>query len=120
MPEPSPKTPDLHPLVLCLRILNGLGKPGQYVWEVGKGLEGEERVAYLRKAIAWLRAKAQEGTYAELPVDFYTFVECDKLLKKKGTLWPRVLAEGAEMNSGRYVEAVLTGAIGVGKTQLAV
>jgi hypothetical protein len=120
----QPKTLDKHPLTIAFRILQTLGKPGQYVWECGKHMSDMgERLDYLRDAVAWLRAKAREHNrmpYRELPVDFRTFVESDHLLKKRSALWPEVLRHGSEINSGRYVEAVLTGGIGVAKTTIAV
>ena len=104
------------PLTVCLRILEGLGKPGEYVWRYSKEIPGlEQRMAYLRDAIAWLRVKAGETIWRELPVDFRTFTESAQLLNKKGVLWPRVIECGSEINSGKYVEAVLTGGIGVAK-----
>lgn len=115
-----PKRLEGHPLTICFRILEALGKPGEYVWQVGKTKPGmEARLAYLREAIRWLRIKAQEPVWRELPVDFRTFVESTQLLNKRGVLWPRVVECAMELNSGRYVEAVLTGAIGVAKTTLA-
>ena len=65
--------------------------------------------------------KGAEGDkWPELPVDFHTFVECDHLMKARTILWPEVIRYGQEMNSGKYVEAVLTGGIGVAKTTLAI
>jgi hypothetical protein len=80
-----------------------------------------ERASYLLRAIRWLKAKRAEGDkWRELPVDFHTFVECDHLMKARNILWPEVIRFGMEMNSGKYVEAVLTGGIGVAKTTLAI
>jgi hypothetical protein len=80
-----------------------------------------ERASYLLRAIRWLDAKRPEGDkWRELPVDFHTFVECDRLMKARNILWPEVIRFGMEMNSGKYVEAVLTGGIGVAKTTLAI
>ncbi len=53
------------------------------------------------------------------PVDPFTFVEAPQLLDKAGVLWPAVMEALVELNSGQYVEAVLTGGIGCGKTTLA-
>ena len=116
-----PEKLERHPLTVCLRILERLGKPGEYVWRYSKEIPGlEQRIAYLRDAIAWLRVKAGETIWRELPVDFRTFTESAQLLNKKGVLWPRVIECGSEINSGKYVEAVLTGGIGVAKTTLAI
>ncbi len=44
----------------------------------------------------------------------------DKTFCRDESMWPVVLDELEEMNSGRYTEGVLTGAIGVAKTTMAV
>ena len=113
---------DPHPFQICFDVLTQFGQSGKYVWSNAKAIpDHAEREAYLWEAIMWLRLKAQDsGRYTELPVDFRTFVECDELLKKRTILWPEVIRYAAEMNSGRYVEAVLTGGIGVAKTTLAI
>jgi len=54
-----------------------------------------------------------------LPVDVQTFVESPDFRDCRGTLYPAVMNELRDLNSGRYVEAVLTGAIGTGKTTIA-
>ena len=41
-------------------------------------------------------------------------------MKARTILWPEVIRHGQEMNSDKYVEAVLTGGIGVAKTTLAI
>lgn len=53
------------------------------------------------------------------PVSVIQFVEDDFYLGKAGTLYPTIIRELEELNSGRYVESVLTGGIGSGKTTLA-
>jgi hypothetical protein len=132
-----------HPLAICLKILSTLGEPGRRVWELGKWYVGElvsapdslgqalykknrhpstqaARLVYLKKAIAHLRKKAlDKETWRELPVDFRTFVESPVYMNKPHVLWPKVMEEGEDINSGKYVECVLTGAIGVAKTTLA-
>lgn len=110
-----------HPLAIAMRLLQTLGRPGEYVWKNGKRIENlEERLAYLTSAIEWLREKAKEPIWRELPVDFRTFVECEDLLDKHGELYPAVMEACQEINSGRYVECVLTGGIGVGKSHSAI
>ena len=54
-----------------------------------------------------------------LPVDVQTFVESPYFLNRCGTLYPAAMEELRELNSGKYVEAVLTGAIGTGKSTIA-
>lgn len=56
---------------------------------------------------------------AEGSVDIKTFIESPDYLDMKGVLYPMVMDEITEMNNGEYVEAVLTGAIGTGKTTIA-
>lgn len=53
------------------------------------------------------------------PVDVRTFVEDKYFLDAKNILYPVVMDSLIEMNNGEYQEVVLTGAIGVGKTTLA-
>lgn len=57
--------------------------------------------------------------YTHIPVGIREFVESEHYLDAKNVLYPIVLDELVEMNSGRYYEAVLTGAIGAAKTTLA-
>lgn len=124
MPQLLSPTFDEHPLKLAFDALTGFGASGGHVWENGEKIEvAVERLAYLRHAIRWLRQKTsgeEWNRYHTPPVDFRTFVESDALLKKRGILWPAVIREGAAMNSGAFVEVVLTGGIGVAKTTLAV
>ena len=54
------------------------------------------------------------------PVTVTEFVESAEYLGKRGEIYPRVMDTLVEMNSGRYQEAVLTGAIGTAKSTLAV
>ncbi|MCO5157852.1 MAG: hypothetical protein M9945_14080 [Aquamicrobium sp.] len=101
--------------------MQSLGPQGEAVWTVGKTIDDKaERLAYLVRSIAFIREKAMKpDTWRSIPVDFQTFVEAPTYLNKKGALWPAVMQQGLEMNSGRYMETVLTGAIGVAKTTLA-
>ena len=118
------KLPEDNSFARFLRLFASLGKAGQYVWTNGKTIaDPVARLEYYADAARWLRAKIAESNrlpYRELPVDFRTFVESDDLLKKRGVLWPLVIACGLELNSGKYVECVLTGGIGAAKTTLAI
>ena len=116
------KNPDVAFVDFAYQGLKPFGTPGSYVFMTAEAIpDMGERASYLLRASRWLEAKRAEGDkWRELPVDFRTFVECDQLLKKKTILWPEVIRCGLEMNSGRYVEAVLTGGIGVAKTTLAI
>jgi hypothetical protein len=53
------------------------------------------------------------------PVGIREFVTSPSYLNKASEVYPVILEEAEELNSGKYVEAVLTGAIGSGKTTLA-
>lgn len=53
------------------------------------------------------------------PVDFKKFVEDAYFMNAKGILYPAVLDCCEEMNNGEYQETVLTGAIGTGKSTIA-
>lgn len=57
--------------------------------------------------------------YKHPPVSIREFVEGAEYLDKKDVMWPGNMAEMEEMNSGAYIEAILTGAIGTGKTSVA-
>ena len=59
------------------------------------------------------------GDYSHPPVKVQEFVESPEFLNAKGTLYPAVMDALVEANSGKYIEAVLTGAIGTGKTTIA-
>lgn len=115
-------------LSACLAICTSLGEPGQAVWELGdlyvsrkkKPLTQLERLEYLKMAISWLKEKAKNAEqWRELPVDIRTFIDSPKYLNKIGTTWPVVMNNLLELNSGKYVEAVLTGGIGVAKSHIA-
>ena len=115
-----PRTPS-DALRAAFVILQGIGGHAEHVWEASKLYEDfAERLAYLTRSIAWLKAKTQEKTWRVPPVDFETFCNAPRLLNKNGSLWKLVLAEGRKLNNGKYVEALLTGGIGVGKTHLAI
>lgn len=143
MPNPTPL--EQHPLAVCFRLCQSLDRAGEIIWSTYKLWEErmiadaekdaersktvlsnerrreirEKRIEHIRYALGWLRDKAKEGLYTVPPFDFITFVESPQLLAKPGALWPRVLEEGREINSGKYTETVLTGGIGVAKSTLA-
>ena len=84
-----------------------------------------ERVAFLQEFhhrvanddwewIANMVERRPEGT-----VGIKEFIEGPEYLNMKGVLYPAVMKEIIEMNNGEYVEAVCTGAIGTGKTTIA-
>ena len=83
-------------------------------------LRVEDRGEYLRQAAQhFLSFWADRDAYKFVPVDVQTFVESKYFLDRRGVLYPAVMDELRELNSGEYVEAVLTGAIGTGKSTIA-
>lgn len=116
------KTLETHPAAVSFKLCEAMGAVGKSIWKVGLQLKTmDERVEYLRDAIAYVREKAQQGKYwRQVPVDFRTFCCSEDYLNRPDGLWPEVLRCGNEMNSGKYIEAVLTGGIGVGKSHLAI
>lgn len=104
-------------------VLKKFGPVGLTVIEAAKTLPVEQRLDFCKREAAKIaQAVKNSQTYVDgkPPVDFKTFVESPEFLNQAGILYPKVLEEGVELNSGKYVEAVLTGAIGTGKTTLAV
>ena len=80
----------------------------------------------LDMVLAWLERLARSKDplrellkYRYPVVDVRTFVESPAYMNAPKVLWPRVMRELEEMNSGKYVESVLTGAIGAAKTTVA-
>jgi hypothetical protein len=59
------------------------------------------------------------GMYKWNPVSVQQFIEDPYYLNKADTIYPKVLEELIEMNSGKYVEIVHTGGIGSAKTTTA-
>ncbi len=57
--------------------------------------------------------------YKEPPVSIETFITSPKYMKAADTIYPVVMEEIKEINTGKYVEAVFTGGIGSGKTTAA-
>lgn len=114
-------TKSAHLIELSFRALKSFGEPGMWIWKVGKTIPDlDERADYLYQALAFIRSKTKSGNWIRPPVDFRTFVESEHLLNKPGEMYPEVMRCGSELNSGRYIECVLTGAIGTGKSHLAV
>ncbi len=53
--------------------------------------------------------------YSNIPVGPREFIESSRYMNAKGIFYPKILDEFEAMHSGEFIEAVLTGAIGVGK-----
>ena len=83
-------------------------------------LPPEARGTFLMQAARhFLSLHDERDRYALLPVDIRTFVDSEGFLNRRGVLYPAVMEELRELNSGKYDEAVLTGAIGTGKSTIA-
>lgn len=66
----------------------------------------------------------KEPTFKTIPVDIRTFIEHPEYMNKGGSteqpvVYPRVMDELEECNTGKYVEGVFTGGIGSGKSTAA-
>ena len=119
-------------VVTARRILSstiGLNKMSQIMQKLDSGFPNwNDRLAYLQRVITdiiststtFVPAKVEEGLlYTADPVGVEQFI-CDPFYLNKGTeIYPEIMKELIEMNSGKYVELVLTGAIGTGKTSIA-
>lgn len=106
-------------------LLLKFGDVGAATWNVGQKkfkndddlrIWATKELARLAKAVK-LSKKYRHGIP---PVSFRVFVESPEYLNQPNTLYPKVLEEGEELNSGKYIEAVLTGGIGTGKSTLAI
>lgn len=83
-------------------------------------LSAADRVPFLLKAARHLLGyREQADHYHHLPVDVQTFIESPAFLACGESIYPAVMDALMEINSGQYIEAVLTGAIGTGKTSIA-
>lgn len=66
-----------------------------------------------------LRRLSDMTVFRHTPVSIRQFIEDPYFLDKKGTVYPKVMAELEELSNGSYIEAVFTGGIGSGKTTAA-
>lgn len=79
-----------------------------------------DRGAFLVQAARHLMTYREDAAaYVRLPVDVQTFIESAEFLACGEAIYPAVMDVLREINGGQYVEAVLTGAIGTGKTTIA-
>ena len=86
-------------------------------------LDKVERVKWLQSTLECMKkgdlsALSDSLTYRTDPVDIRTFVTDEFYLDKKGIIYPKVLDVLEELNSGEYIECVLTGGIGSAKTTI--
>ena len=89
--------------------------------------KAQDKEAALKQIDSLLRTIAR-GKYTPLindvtvkskPVPIDQFINDEYYLGLKGSVWPELHVAANEIISGNYVEALLTGAIGIGKTTLA-
>lgn len=64
-------------------------------------------------------AKRIENRYKEIPVSIEKFITGPKYLNQPKAVYPKVMEELIEINSGKYIEVIFTGGIGSGKTTAA-
>ena len=109
-----------NPTSRACAIIERVPLAGPAVLKHAARLPCDAQSAFLQQAARhFLTCWPDRNAYAMLPVDVQTFVESPYFLNRRGTLYPAVMEELRELNSGKYVEAVLTGAIGTGKSTIA-
>lgn len=109
-----------NPTSRAYDIIERVPLAGPAVLKHASTLHREDRGAFLRRvAEHFLGFWHDRHAYTVLPVDVQTFVESPEFLDRRGTIYPAVMDELRELNAGKYVEAVLTGAIGTGKSTIA-
>lgn len=106
----------------------GLDK-GERLFGLGMALEDPvEQLEFFKALLADIqnRAAGRPATalldrtiYRHRPVPIRKFLLDEYYLNLSTTIYPTILPEMEELNSGDYVEAVLTGGIGVAKTTMA-
>lgn len=113
---------------LFLRKYLGHAKTEQ-IWLTGqKMLDLNERAMFYAQTVLHVEERLRGKTsnvlqdYAQYrwkPVGIKEFICSPHYLNKEKEIYPGVLAAAEELNSGGYVEAIMTGGIGSGKTTLA-
>lgn len=120
-------------LAKLARYFDGLGEAGAAVWvEADLISDIPKRLQYLEQQADRFELQRQSRKFHRPMVDVRTFVNSpffmvgrQEWIDESGVkheqhrIWPTILADLTELNSGKYTEAVLTGAIGAGKTTLA-
>ncbi len=107
-------------LALAYGVIEKARDTGPMILRYADNLPPPDRRSFLIKAAKhFLSYRDSAEAYHRLPVDIETFIRSDRFLASGDSIYPAVMDELREINSGRYVEAVLTGAIGTGKTTIA-
>lgn len=122
---------DIERLVFEQRVsrylINVLGhEDGKVVFDAGQTIQSlDERTVYYSAVVKDVQAIASgsgpqavknASIYKWEPVSIREFIEGEEYLNKKADVYPKVMEELEEINSGKYVEVVLTGGIGSAKT----
>src|SRR5512141_1208071 len=116
----------IEDFLLFLRLAFG-DDTAKKLYDIGLSLlDEEEQYEYFKELLANIGkatgrdvASLEQSTYRVPPVDIETFLRDPYYLNLEGQIYPEVVPYAKEINSGKYVEAVLTGGIGSAKTTLA-
>ena len=103
----KPRPPEEDPRLVAMA--------DQMLDELTADMDTDQLQAFLVQLAAGEQSLKDIARYKHPPVDIRTFVESPQYLDSAGTLWPKVMDELVQMNSGLFTEVVLTGAIGVAK-----
>ena len=104
-------------------------EPANQIWDQGQRIiDLEERAMFYAQAVVHVEDQLR-GTqthklqdwaqYRWKPVGIREFICSPHYLNKEKEIYPGVLEAAEELNNGSYVEAIMTGGIGSGKTTLA-
>lgn len=122
-------------LATTTRLLIESGDFGQQVVAFGEHIEDPwKRLAFFvnrLKVFQNLSGSADKFKKQEIPVGIRQFIESPEYLNKAGernahgeviqpVIFETIMVELEELNNGHYVESVLTGSIGTGKTSMAI
>lgn len=115
MPTPIDDLQDLERKLLALHPEGAVSvRKGRII-----PTRAKRRAFYLKEGKRLAGMTRQALRYIRQPVGVREFVESPEYLAMPGVLYPKVLDELEELNSDKYIEAVLTGGIGTGKTTIA-
>jgi hypothetical protein len=133
-PKAPPPTPEQHLHQVNERAYayfqQFLGKDeAAKLWRTGQKIaDPQERAMFYAKSVVHVEEElrgtpsTQLQDYAQYkwkPVGIEEFICSPRYLNKAAEIYPGVLAAAKELNDGSYVEAIMTGGIGSGKTTLA-
>lgn len=110
-------------------LVEGLGEAGEAAYQQVLAIDYPPyRLTMLKAMVQDVQLVAQGGrpryvpalvSQTHVPVGMRQFIEDPYFMDAKGILYPEVMHCMEDMNSGDYQEAVLTGAIGTGKSTIA-